>query len=121
MFYSTEHEWISIDGNVATIGITPYASQQLGDIVFVELPTIGSVLTVGDPFAVAESVKAASDVYSPVDGEVVDINEALETSPNLVNDAADSDGWFIKVTLKDPSQLDDLMSKEEYEAFLRNL
>ena len=118
MYYSKEHEWVSVDGDCATVGITSYAAHQLGDVVYVELPDVGCVFLAGDAFAVVESVKAASDVYSPIDGEILEINEELEGSPELVSTDADTAGWFVKMTLKDPSQLEFLMSKEEYEAFI---
>ncbi len=115
--YSEEHEWVRMDGDVATIGITAYAQDSLGDIVFVELPAAGRSLAVGDGFGVVESVKAVSDVYSPVSGEIVEVNAALETAPEQVNNAPYSDGWMIKIRVSDPSALDKLMDAEAYEGF----
>jgi len=115
--YSEEHEWVRMDGDVATIGITAYAQDSLGDIVFVELPAAGRSLAVGDGFGVVESVKAVSDVYSPVSGEIVEVNAALETAPEQVNNAPYSDGWMIKIRVSDPSALEKLMDAEAYEGF----
>ena len=115
--YSEEHEWVRMDGDVATIGITAYAQDSLGDIVFVELPAAGRSLAVGDGFGVVESVKAVSDVYSPVSGEIVEVNAALETAPEQVNNAPYGDGWMIKIRVSDPSALDKLMDAEAYEGF----
>ena len=118
MYYSKEHEWVSVDGDCATIGITAYAANQLGDVVYVELPSVGVVFKAHDPFAVAESVKAASDVYLPISGEIIEINESLDASPDLVNADAEAEGWFVRVRISDPSELEGLMSKEEYQAFI---
>ena len=119
MLFSKEHEWIVTEGDIATIGITTYAANQLGDIVFVDLlPAVGTVLKAHDPFAVAESVKAASDVYLPVSGEIIEINETLEGNPDLVNADAEGEGWFVRIRISDPSELEGLMSKEEYQAFI---
>lgn len=115
--YSEEHEWVRMEGDVATIGITAYAQDSLGDIVFVELPAAGRSLAVGDGFGVVESVKAVSDVYSPVSGEIVAVNAALETAPEQVNNAPYSDGWMIKVRVSDRSALDKLMDAEAYTGF----
>jgi len=115
--YSEEHEWVRMEGNVATIGITAYAQDSLGDIVFVELPAAGRSLAVGDGFGVVESVKAVSDVYSPVSGEITEVNAALETAPEQVNNAPYTDGWMIKVRVSDPSTLDKLMDAKAYEGF----
>ncbi len=115
--YSEEHEWVRMEGDVATIGITAYAQDSLGDIVFVELPAAGRSLAVGDGFGVVESVKAVSDVYSPVSGEIVEVNATLETAPEQVNTAPYSDGWIIKVRISDPSALNKLMDAEAYEGF----
>ncbi|MDQ2786102.1 MAG: glycine cleavage system protein GcvH [Chloroflexota bacterium] len=115
--YSEEHEWVRMEGDVATIGITAYAQDSLGDIVFVELPAAGRSLAVGDGFGVVESVKAVSDVYSPVSGEIVAVNATLETAPEHVNNAPYSDGWMIKVRVSDPSVLDKLMDAEAYAGF----
>ncbi len=115
--YSEEHEWVRMDDDVATIGITAYAQDSLGDIVFVELPAAGRSLAVGDGFGVVESVKAVSDVYSPVSGEVIAVNSALETAPEQVNNAPYSDGWMIKVRVSDSSALDKLMDADAYAGF----
>lgn len=115
--YSEEHEWVRMEGDIATIGITAYAQDSLGDIVFVELPAVGRSLAVGDGFGVVESVKAVSDVYSPVPGEIIEVNSALETTPEQVNNAPYSDGWMIKVRVSDASALDKLMDAEAYTGF----
>jgi glycine cleavage system H protein len=114
-YYTEDHEWIRVENGIATVGITDYAQEQLGDIVFVELPEKGRTLAKGDPAVVVESVKAASDVYAPVDGEITDVNEALPGEPALVNSAAAGDGWLWKMTLADESQLSGLMDKAAYE------
>jgi glycine cleavage system H protein len=116
--YTKEHEWIKVDGDVATIGITEHAQQQLGDVVFVELPAVGKAVAKGGEAAVVESVKAASDVYAPVSGEVVAVNKELEGDPALVNRDAEAGAWFMKVKLKDKAELNDLMDKSAYDAFV---
>jgi glycine cleavage system H protein len=121
MRFSKDHEWVDVDGDTATIGITAYAAEQLGDVVFVELPEPGKTVRAGDPLAVVESVKAASDVFAPVSGEVVHTNVALGETPETVNDGPESAGWFVKIKLTDPSQLDGLMDRSGYEAFLATL
>jgi glycine cleavage system H protein len=118
VYYTKEHEWISVDGDTATVGITDFAQGQLGDIVFVEVPQAGTQVTQGGEAAVVESVKAASDVYAPVSGQVIEGNAALEADPSLVNTAPEADGWFFKVTLSDNHQLSGLMSADEYKAFV---
>ncbi|QJQ33294.1 glycine cleavage system protein GcvH [Sphingomonas lacunae] len=120
-YFTEDHEWIDVDGTTATVGITDYAQGQLGDVVFVDLPAVGSAVTKGNDAAVVESVKAASDVYAPVSGSVTEANEALEGDPSLVNTAAESDGWFFRMTLSDPSQLDGLMDEAGYKAFIDSL
>src|SRR3546814_9596407 len=105
-YFTDEHEWIDVEGDIATVGITDYAQGQLGDIVFVELPAEGVVFEKGDDAAVVESVKAASDVYAPISGEVVEVNSALEDEPALVNSDAEEDGWFFRLRLADASELD---------------
>ena len=117
LYFTKDHEWIRLDGDVATVGITDFAQGQLGDIVFVEVPSPGTRLVKGGDAAVVESVKAASDVYSPVSGEVVEGNEALVDDPSLVNSAAESDGWFFRLRLSDTSEVDDLMDADQYKAF----
>lgn len=116
--YSKEHEWIAVDGDVATIGITQHAAEQLGDLVFVELPAIGKTVAPGDEAAVVESVKAASEVYAPLSGEVVEVNSVLEGEPGKVNEAPEGEGWFLKLKLSSPSELDGLMDEAGYKAFV---
>ncbi|HLF21133.1 MAG TPA: glycine cleavage system protein GcvH [Aestuariivirga sp.] len=120
MKYTKDHEWIEVEGDTATIGITNHAQEQLGDVVFVELPAIGKKVTKGGEAAVVESVKAASEVYAPVSGEVVAVNKELEGDPALVNRGAEGDGWFMKVRLKDKSELADLMDKAAYDKFVES-
>lgn len=117
-YYTDEHEWITVDGDNATVGITAHAAEQLGDIVFVELPETGKTVSKGDDMAVVESVKAASDVFAPVDGEVTAINDDLEGEPAKVNDAPMGDGWFVKLKLSDKSQLEGLMDEAGYNEFI---
>ncbi len=116
-YYTEEHEWIDVDGDVATVGITDFAQGQLGDIVFVEVPDTGAELSQGGDAAVVESVKAASDVYAPVDGTVTEGNAQLEEDPALVNSDPEGEGWFFRMTLADKSQLDGLMDAKAYKAF----
>ncbi len=116
-YYTEEHEWIDVDGDVATVGITDFAQGQLGDIVFVEVPDTGAELSQGGDAAVVESVKAASDVYAPVDGTVTEGNAQLEEDPALVNSDPEGEGWFFRMTLGDKSQLDGLMDAKAYKAF----
>lgn len=120
-YFTEEHEWIDVDGDIATVGISDFAQQQLGDIVFVELPEEGKNVGKGDDAAVVESVKAASDVYAPVSGEVVEANGALEGEPALVNSDAEGEGWFFKLRLSDASELEGLMDAAAYEAFVAKL
>jgi glycine cleavage system H protein len=120
-YYTKDHEWIDVDGQSATVGITDYAQAQLGDIVFVEVPADGTRLAKGGDAAVVESVKAASDVYSPVTGTVGEGNPSLEAEPALVNSAPEADGWFFTLTLDDPAELDGLMDKVAYDAFVASL
>ena len=115
--YTKEHEWIKTDGNVATIGITVYAQESLGDIVFVELPKVGSEITAGKTFGTVESVKAVSDLFAPVSGTVTEVNEALNTSPEQVNKDAHG-AWMIRVAMKDPSEANQLLSVADYEKFV---
>lgn len=113
-YFTDDHEWIRVEGDIATVGITNYAQEQLGDLVFVELPQAGRALVKGDAAVVVESVKAASDVYAPVDGEVTAVNDALASDPGTVNSGAEGDGWLWKMRLADPSQLDGLMDADAY-------
>ena len=120
-YFTEDHEWIELDGEIGTVGITDYAQSQLGDIVFVDVPEEGKELTKGDEAAVVESVKAASDVYTPVSGTVIEGNAALAETPALVNEDPEGDGWFFKLTLTDTSELDGLMDEGAYEAFVAKL
>lgn len=120
-YFTEDHEWVDVAGDIATVGITDYAQEQLGDIVFVELPDEGKTFDKGDDAAVVESVKAASDVYSPVSGEVIEANGALEEDPALVNSDAEEDGWFFKLRLTDASELDSLMDEAAYNKYVADL
>lgn len=120
-YFTDEHEWIDVDGDTATVGITDYAQGQLGDIVFVELPQVGSDVAKGKDAAVVESVKAASDVYAPITGEVTEANGALEDDPALVNSSPEDEGWFFKLTISDKSELDGLMDAAAYKSFCDSL
>ena len=120
-YYTREHEWIAVEGGVATVGITDYAQAQLGDIVFVEVPAAGTQVAKGKEAAVVESVKAASDIYAPVSGEVVEGNAALESDPALANTAPETEGWFFKLTLSDLGELEGLMDDTAYKAFVEGL
>ena len=121
MRFTRDHEWIEADGDQATVGITAYAAEQLGDIVFVETPEPGREARQGEAFAVVESVKAASDIYAPVSGEVVERNQALADKPELVNEEPEGMGWLAKVRIADLSQLDALMDRAAYEQYLESL
>ena len=116
--YSKDHEWVIVDNGIATIGITNHAQEQLGDVVFIELPAIGKKVAAHEQAAVVESVKAASEVYVPVSGEVVEVNKELEGDPALVNREAESSAWFMKVKLSNPSELEGLMDKDAYDKFV---
>lgn len=116
--FTKDHEWVQVDGDVATVGVTDFAQSQLGDVVFVELPEAGRVLEQGKEAAVVESVKAASDVYAPVSGTVIEANQALVDDPSKVNSGAEGEGWFFKIQLKDASELDGLMDESAYKAFV---
>ena len=118
LYFTKEHEWIRVEGDTATVGITDFAQGQLGDIVFVEVPQAGAQVSQGGEAAVVESVKAASDVYAPVGGEVIEGNPALEADPSLVNSDPEGEGWFFKLRLSDPGQLEGLMDAEAYKAFV---
>ena len=119
--YTEDHEWIRREGDEVVVGITGYAQEQLGDVVHVDLPEVGASLSKGDEAAVIDSVKAASEVYAPVDGEVTALNEGLEEDPGKVNNDPEGEGWFLKIKLSDPSQLDDLMDKAAYEDYVAGL
>ena len=119
--YSQEHEWISVEGDVGTIGITPYAQEQLGDVVFVDVPQAGRKVAKGEACAVVESVKAASDIYAPVSGEVVEANAALADAPGEVNADPMGKGWFFKLKLSNKGELDALMDEAAYAAFVKSL
>ena len=120
-YFTEEHEWIAVDGDIATIGITDYAQAQLGDIVFVEVPAEGRELAKGDEAAVVESVKAASDVYAPIGGTVTEGNAALDDDPALVNTAAETDGWFFRLNIADDGELEGLMTESQYKDFVAGL
>jgi glycine cleavage system H protein len=117
-YYTEDHEWLRVEGDIATVGITQFAVEQLGDLVFVELPNIGRVVATSDAAVVVESVKAASDVYAPASGEVIAVNDAVVANPALVNSAPESDGWLWKMKLSDMTQLDGLMDADTYKARL---
>ncbi len=117
--YTEEHEWIAMEEDIATIGISDFAQSQLGDVVFVELPEVGDELEAGKPFGVVESVKAVSDVYSPLSGEVVEINEELPDAPETLNTSPYEDGWLIKIRLNNPQELDDLLDADAYQELIK--
>ena len=118
--YTKDHEYIRVDGDIATVGITDYAQSQLGDVVFVELPEAGARIEKGAQAAVVESVKAASEVYAPVSGEIVEVNGELEGAPALVNEDATGKGWVLKMRVSDPAQMDELMDEAAYQAFVKS-
>ena len=120
-YFTEDHEWIDVDGDIGTVGISDYAQGQLGDIVFVDVPADGKELAKGDEAAVVESVKAASDVYSPASGTVLEGNPALADQPDLVNTDPEGEGWFFKITLSDPDEVGELMDETAYEAFVKKL
>jgi glycine cleavage system H protein len=121
LLYDKEHEWVRVEGDEAIIGISDYAQDQLSDVVYVELPDVGDSFEQGEVFAVVESVKAASDVYMPVSGEILEMNEELEDSPELVNQDPYGKAWFVRVALADPSEVDDLMDARQYGSYLEEL
>ena len=116
--YTEEHEWIKVDGSIATVGITKHAAEQLGDVVFVELPAIGKKVEKGKEAAVVESVKAASEVYAPINGDITEVNKAIADEPSLVNSDPEGEAWFMKIKIADPKQLDGLMDKAAYDKFV---
>ena len=121
LYFTKDHEWIRVDGDTATVGISDHAQEQLGDIVFAEVPETGRCLTKGQEAAVVESVKAASDVYSPVSGEVVDGNSKVADDPSIVNSDPEGEGWFFKLKLDNPSELDGLMNEAAYRDWVKTL
>ena len=120
-YFTRDHEWVRVEGDAAYVGITDYAQSQLGDVVYVELPEVGKTFAKGDDAAVVESVKAASDVYAPVSGLVIAVNGALEKSPAMINESAETDGWFLKLTLTEPGELEGLLDEAGYRAFVETL
>ena len=121
MKFTKDHEWVSLDGDIATVGISKHAADALGDVVFVEVPEVGKTVSKGDSFAVVESVKAASEVYAPVSGEVVEVNGELEAAPGTVNEDPAGKGWFLKIRIKDAGELDALMNEAEYQDYVKSL
>src|SRR5262245_2904841 len=121
MRFTKDHEWVELDGEVATVGITAYAAEQLGDVVFVETPEVGKQVKAGDAFAVVESVKAASDVYAPISGEVIAANGELSAAPETVNAAPEAGGWFAKLKVVNPAEVEALMDRAAYESYLQTL
>ncbi len=119
--FTEDHEWVRVNGDVATVGITEYAQEQLGDIVFVDLPESGAELAQGDDAAVIESVKAASDIYAPISGEVGEVNDALDAEPAIVNQDAQGEGWLFTLAISEPGELDNLMDADAYKAFVAKL
>lgn len=120
-YFTEEHEWIAVDGDVGTVGITKYAAEQLGDVVFVEVPDVGASFGAGDDMAVVESVKAASDVYAPIGGEITASNEALADAPETVNEDPEGAGWFCKIKIADADALGKLMDEAKYKTFCEGL
>ena len=121
MRFTKDHEWVTLEGVVATVGITAYAAEQLGDVVFVEVPEAGKAVKAGDNLAVVESVKAASDVYAPVSGEVVEGNDALASAPEAVNADAEGEGWFAKIKVADAAEVEGLMDRAAYDQYVSTL
>jgi len=121
LLYTKDHEWVSIEGAAATVGITDYAQEQLGELVFVELPVIGKEIRAHDEIAIVESSKAASDVYSPVTGKVIEVNQELESRPELINQDCYKSGWIAKLQLNDPKSHEDLMDTEQYKQYVAGL
>lgn len=118
VYFTEDHEWVRVEGDVGTVGITDYAQEQLGDVVYVEVPEVGKTVAKGDEAGLVESVKAASEVYAPVSGEIVEVNEGLADAPAKVNESAEADGWFMKLRLSDTAELGGLMDADAYKAFV---
>lgn len=121
VYFTKEHEWVKVEGNTGTMGITNYAAHELGDITFVELPKVGKQIKMGEALCTVESVKAASEIFAPVSGKVTEINKALESSPQIVNEKAESDGWMSKLELANPSEVSSLMNKSQYDEYIKGL
>ncbi len=119
--YSKDHEWINVDGDTGTVGVTDHAQQQLGELVYVELPEVGTTFEQGDEACVVESVKAASEVYAPCGGEVLEVNDVLSDAPTTINDSAEGDGWMFKIKIADPAELSELMDAAGYQAYVKEL
>jgi glycine cleavage system H protein len=119
--YSSDHEWVLLDGDIASVGISNYAQEQLGDVVFVDLPKVGAALSAGDECAVIESVKAASEIYAPVGGEITAVNDALADEPGAINNDPLGEGWMFKMRIADSGEVDALMDKDAYKAFIESL
>ena len=118
-YFTDEHEWIDVDGDTATIGITDYAQESLGDIVFIELPKVGRLVNTGDQVGVVESVKAASDLFAPISGEIIEVNNELTNSPQLINNDPENSGWYMKIKLNDVEELKKLMNYDEYKETIK--
>ena len=116
--YTKDHEWVSIDGEIATVGISNHAQESLGDIVFIELPVVGKIVNAKDEICVVESVKAASDIYAPIDGEILEVNNNLEGDAAIINQDAENSGWIFKMKISNTNQYDGLMTEEDYKKFL---
>jgi glycine cleavage system H protein len=121
MLYTRDHEWLHVADSVATVGISDHAQEQLGEIVFVDLPDVGKQVSKNDDMAVVESVKAASDVFAPISGEVVEVNDTLADEPGQVNDSPEDKGWFCKLRISDPAELDELMGADAYKSYLETV
>jgi len=119
--FTKDHEWVRVEGNTATVGISEYAQEQLGDVVFIELPNVGADVEAGGDAAVVESVKAASEVYAPIAGKIVEVNDDLEATPGLVNESAEDQGWFWRMEIADADEIEELMSASDYKAFREGL
>ena len=118
MFYSDSHEWVKVTNSIATVGVSQYAQEELGDIVHVELPKVGIKIKKGQEMAVLESTKAAADVYAPVSGEIAEVNSQLHDHPELINESPENNGWLIKINISDPTEIEDLMDEEKYSGFV---